>query len=325
MARLSRRRFIALTTAGLGAGAVAAWVPLRDRSEVLDRVAGGTDTPTPTPALAAASSGSATLPTPTPIPEPPVMPRGRETVTLLPGTEWEASGVIFHSGRPGPRLMVLGGVHGNEPGGWMAAEQIAGWEVEHGMLIVLPRVNHRSAAAFQRTLDGFGDLNRLYPGDPEGMPMARMAAAIVELARAWRPHWLFDLHESWGFYNERGANGGTAFIGQTVTSSGPAPALDLVADVTAEVNAQITAREQLTVRNRPGGRFGGGGAFGDQSDLGALSGVVRRGTSSLSLGTVIPGLNPVLVEMGQQDQSEWRRAELHQLLVRTMITRLEMA
>ncbi|MDA0815307.1 MAG: succinylglutamate desuccinylase/aspartoacylase family protein [Chloroflexi bacterium] len=94
----------------------------------------------------------------------------------MAGTEWEAEGVIFHSGIAGSRVMVLGGVHGNEPGGWIAAEEVANWEVQRGALIVLPRLNWRSAAAFERTLGGFGDLNRLYPGHAEGLPMARMAA-----------------------------------------------------------------------------------------------------------------------------------------------------
>ena len=250
------------------------------------------------------------------------MPRGLERLVLAPGTEYEAGGVIFHSGQPGPRFMILGGVHGNEPGGWMAAESIAGWEVQRGMLIVLPRLNHRAAAAFERTLEGYGDLNRMYPGDPNGQPMAHMAAEIVAVAEQWRPHWLFDLHESWGFFNERGANGGTAFIGQTVTSAGPATALDFVTGAVEAVNARITVREQLTMRNRPGGNFGGGGAFGDRNDLGSFAG--RRGTSSLSLGTFVPGLNPVLVEMGQANQPESRRSELHQMVVREMLDRLEM-
>lgn len=312
MTPLNRRRFLALSLGGLGAAAFGA---CRSELEVgapgLSQASQATPTPTLPPP-----------PTPTPLPEPPVMPRGREVVTLMPGTEWEASGVVFHSGQPGPRLMVLGGVHGNEPGGWLAAEAIAEWEVQRGMLIVLPRLNHRSAAAFARTLEGYGDLNRLYPGDPNGVPMARMAHEVVGLATEWRPHWLFDLHESWGFFNERGPNGGTAFIGQTVTSAGPAPALEAVASLVEAVNARITPREELTVRSRPGGNFGGGGVFGDPADLSGFTG--RRGSSSLSLGNFIPGLNPVLVEMGQQDQPETRRAELHQMLVTEMATRLGM-
>jgi predicted deacylase len=37
--------------------------------------------------------------------------------------------------------MVLGGVHGNEPGGWFAAETVADWVPASGELLVLPRAN----------------------------------------------------------------------------------------------------------------------------------------------------------------------------------------
>jgi hypothetical protein len=35
----------------------------------------------------------------------------------------------------------------------------------------------------------------------------------------------------------------------------------------------------------------------------------------------VPGLTPVLIEMGQQRQPESRRAELHQLFVRATLER----
>ena len=49
-----------------------------------------------------------------------------------------------------------------------------------------------------------------------------IAPAVVEAARAFEPELLFDLHESWVFYQERGASNGTAFIGQTFSIGGGA-------------------------------------------------------------------------------------------------------
>lgn len=313
-AHFTRRRFLGLAAGGLTVGALGALSITRrgDSPSAEPALAATTETPTPT-------STPTVAPTPTPEPEPPVMPRGRDEVVLMAGTEWEARGSIFHSGVAGPRFMVLGGVHGNEPGGWLGAEATAQWEVDRGMLIVLPRINHRAAAAFERTLEGAGDLNRLYPGDPDGPPMAQMAYEITTLAKHWRPHWLWDMHESWGFYNERGDNRGTAFIGQTITSSNAEANAEIEALV-AQVNAEITEREAFQTRMRPGGRFGFD-EFSPPSDE-ALRG--RRGSSSLSLGNHITGLRPVLVEMGQMNQPEARRSELHQLLVRRMMERLQM-
>ncbi|MEE8421986.1 MAG: succinylglutamate desuccinylase/aspartoacylase family protein, partial [Dehalococcoidia bacterium] len=261
-------------------------------------------------------------PPPPPAPTPrPVPARGRIERTLLAGSEWATPLVITHSGVEGPRVMVLGGVHGNEPGGWLAAEAIADWQPEAGSLLVVPRANVLSTHEFVRTLDGFGDLNRLYPGRPESvLPMSRMAATITAAAREFEVDLLFDLHESWGFFAEYADDErGTATLGQTVTKgSGPFELADIVAAVGA-VNEQVSKREQLILRDRRFGRGGGGfGGFGGDPTFG---GGFSSGSSSLSLGSYVPGLTAVLIEMGQQRQPEWRRAELHQLFVRATLER----
>jgi len=329
----SRRRFLGVS-AGVGfatvAGAVLVGCNAEDDAPVDARAVSPTEA-SPTVEATAAQVRSTPAPTPTPIPTPPPRSRGREDLVLMAGTEWEATGTIHHSGLDGPRVMVLGGVHGNEPGGWLGAEAVANWEVRSGSLIVLPRLNWRSAAAFERTLDGFGDLNRLYPGHPEGLPMARMAAEVTALAEFWRPRFLWDMHESWGFFNERGENGGTAFIGQTVTTADLAGGA-VVEDVVRRVNGEIAPREEFTLRSRPGGVFGGGGNNNPTPSRTPTPEELAmrtlpdgtRGSSSLSMGRFVADVSPVLVEMGQMDQSESRRSELHQLLVREVLTDLRM-
>jgi hypothetical protein len=307
--RVRRRRFIAMAAGVAGVSAIGAvslgsrpvGAPLGPSEGLAAEVAPDADEGAP--ASASEPVVAAPIPTPEPIPEPPMRSRGREDLVLMAGTDWKASGTIFHSGRPGPRVMVLGGVHGNEPGGWLAAEQIASWEVDRGVLIVLPRLNWRAAAAFERTLDA--DLNRAYPGDPDGQPMEVMAHEITELARYWRPHWFWDMHESWGFFRERGDNAGPAFIGQTTTSASH-EAQETVSRVVERANEQITAREQIESRVRVGGAWGG------------------RARSSLGMGTHVRGVNPVLIEMGQMNQPESRRSYLHQLLVRELLADLRM-
>ncbi|MGE3960957.1 MAG: succinylglutamate desuccinylase/aspartoacylase family protein [Dehalococcoidia bacterium] len=334
MSNYTRRKFLGVAGGGVAAAGafLAGCVGDDPEAEVDARAASAGDAPpteaTPMPAAPPAVTATAS---PTPIPTPAPRPRGREDLVLLAGTEWEATGTIHHSGADGPRVMVLGGVHGNEPGGWMGAEAVADWEVQRGALIVLPRINWRAAAAFERTLDGFGDLNRLYPGHPEGLPMARMAAEITALVRFWRPAWLWDMHESWGFFNERGENGGTAFIGQTVTTADTA-AQPVIDALVARVNAQITEREAFVTRFRAGGRFGP--SFGDappartptpeEEALRTLPDGTR-GSSSLSMGRFVEGVSPVLIEMGQMNQAEARRAELHQLLLRELLVHEELA
>lgn len=253
----------------------------------------------------------------------------------MEGTEWETSLVVAHSGIEGPTLFVLGGVHGNEPGGWLAADEIASWEPARGSLLVTPRANVLAIAVLQRTTAELGDLNRLYPGAPDAeLPMARMAAQIVDAARRYEADVVLDLHESWGFYAERGENQGTAFLGQTMTTG---PSLDrtpLARTLADLVNAQIEVERDLLIARD----WTQWPAFVSDEEMGTgipesatASAFARtrwrpgRGRSSLSLGSIVPGVLPVLVEMGQREQPVERRIELHQLVVRSAMELLRMA
>lgn len=229
---------------------------------------------------------------------------------LLAGTPWESPLSIRHSGKAGPVALVLGGVHGNEPGGWQAALDVATWQPAAGSLIVLPRANRLAINAFVRTFDDIGDLNRLYPGNPNSeFAMERMAGAIVGIATEFHADLLLDMHESWQFYVDAPGTG-TAALGQTVTGGvGPANP-GLVQSVVAGVNPGITAREAFILRD--------GSPFARATSTPGAGGT-GRGRSSLSVGGFVPGLTPVLVEMGQQGQEIPRRVELHLIVAQTML------
>ena len=87
----------------------------------------------------------------------------------MEGTPQATDIYIFGSGQPGNVLMVLGGVHGNEPGGWFGAERLMKTlRPNTGAFLVVPYANKLATQSFVRTTDELGDLNRLYPGDPNG-------------------------------------------------------------------------------------------------------------------------------------------------------------
>jgi predicted deacylase len=46
--------------------------------------------------------------------------------------------------KPGPTLMLIGGIQGNEPGGFFSADLYADMSLEKGNLIVVPRANFYS-------------------------------------------------------------------------------------------------------------------------------------------------------------------------------------
>ena len=48
--------------------------------------------------------------------------------------------------------MITGGVHGDEPAGAAAAEQIRHWTIRRGTLIVVPRANPPALAAKTRLI-----------------------------------------------------------------------------------------------------------------------------------------------------------------------------
>jgi hypothetical protein len=107
--------------------------------------------------------------------------------------------VVLDSGRPGPRVVVVGGTHGNEPSGSLAVRSLAaGPAPRAGVLVLVPEANPEALAARTRTAPIHApgvpgsDLNRIYPGTgPE--PEAPRAAAIYALVRG--ADLVLDLHE----------------------------------------------------------------------------------------------------------------------------------
>ena len=61
------------------------------------------------------------------------------TGILAAGTPFATPYYVQDSGQPGPTMFITGGVHGNEPAGAYAAEQIRHWKIQRGKVIVVPR------------------------------------------------------------------------------------------------------------------------------------------------------------------------------------------
>lgn len=283
----------------------------------------------PVEAMAAPNLTTPAAPSATPTPEPILLAAGTETRPLLPGTPQETPLYIIGSGQPGPVVLVLGGVHGDEPGGWLAAERVADLPFERGSLLVVPRANRQATYVGVRTTTELGDLNRLYPGDANGLPMARMAHAIVSLVREFRVDVVLDLHESWGFYNGRTVSS-TAFLGQTVGAYPNVAGPELALAIVDAVNRRIRAPwEELFYREFPPRSAvsppASGAAPGQASTPAAPGGgVATAGSrSSLGLGLLFPNVAAILVEMGQQQSLE-RRIALHVQVVEETLRQMGM-
>ena len=126
------------------------------------------------------------------LPEP--VPQKVTTVQLMKDTPYATPAFIYESANPGPAVMVVGGVHGNEPAGAQAAKKFCDVKLIKGTLIVIPRANETALQANIRTLPEVGDLNRAYPGKASGTPSQQLTYGIVQLMKQYKVAMVLDLH-----------------------------------------------------------------------------------------------------------------------------------
>ncbi len=105
--------------------------------------------------------------------------------------------IVSLRGSDGPTVLMLGGTHGDEFEGPAAILRLAArLQPAHlsGQVILLPALNAPALAASSRVspLDG-QNLNRAFPGDPDGGPTA-MLAHFVETVLLPRVDAVIDLH-----------------------------------------------------------------------------------------------------------------------------------
>ena len=115
---------------------------------------------------------------------------------LMKNTGMATSGQVIDSGLPGPKLLVIGGIHGDEPAGMEAAKQISALKPATGKLVLIPVANRLAAEAGVRTPYFMQDLNRTFPGKQSGNDTQKLAASIMGVIERYRPAVVIDLHEA---------------------------------------------------------------------------------------------------------------------------------
>jgi len=108
----------------------------------------------------------------------------------------------LESGKPGPTVLVVGGIQGDEPGGFHAASLlVTGYRVSQGQVWVVPNLNFESIIKRSRGVNG--DMNRkfasLKPSDPDYAAVERIKALI----RAPEIDFILNLHDGSGFYRKQ--------------------------------------------------------------------------------------------------------------------------
>jgi len=121
----------------------------------------------------------------------------RENLVYFPNTPYELNVYKIYGKKSGKTLMLIGGIQGNEPGGFLSADLYADMSLAEGNLIVVPRANFYSILLNHR--GAHGDMNRRFAGEPEKMDMDDKIVSILKDLIA-ESDYLLNLHDGSGYY-----------------------------------------------------------------------------------------------------------------------------
>jgi predicted deacylase len=172
-----------------------------------------------------------------------------EVRSLAAGTAYETPMYVIRSPHPGPVFLLIGGVHGSEIAGWMAAWRFVNREIVAGTLIVIPEANRPAVEQRVRNspIGGY-DLNRVFPATAGSEPTRLIAREIWRVFTNYRVEWLLDLHEALDFYRNPAANS----VGQTIIHYPSATATPLGRLAVEELNRGISVPlHQFTLLRYP--------------------------------------------------------------------------
>ena len=173
-------------------------------------------------------------------------------------TAWATPWFVTEGSEPGPVVLVTGGVHGNEPAGSAAADQIRHWPVRRGRLVVVPKVNTLGLQAETRWFPPLKDdetqrdLNRNFPTADRHLPQSPVAEALWELVNDQQPDFVIDLHEGFDFHISNPKSVGSSIIFSTSEKR-----RSLADRMLAAVNADIESQDrQFELLSRSGAAKG---------------------------------------------------------------------
>jgi hypothetical protein len=101
--------------------------------------------------------------------------------------------------KPGLTVLIFGGIHGDEPGGYFSSEILSQIKLMKGNLIIVPRVNFPSIMLNRREVHG--DMNRKFgpeekPNDPD-KEVVKLLKQLMKEADVF-----INQHDAYGFHRE---------------------------------------------------------------------------------------------------------------------------
>ncbi|MDH5465386.1 MAG: succinylglutamate desuccinylase/aspartoacylase family protein [Thiovulaceae bacterium] len=128
--------------------------------------------------------------------------------TLLLFAKADRSFELTKLGDPtsGHTLLIFGGIHGNEPGGYFAPAVLAQfYKIQKGALWVVPDINQEAITRFWRGMHG--DMNRKFAILERSDRDAPTVKKIKKLIKNKDVDLILNLHDGHGYYRKRYKNG----------------------------------------------------------------------------------------------------------------------
>ena len=119
-----------------------------------------------------------------------------EAYKIAEGTDVENTVTVLRGAEEGPTVYIVAGVHGDEQAGWRAGNLVKDATIKAGTVYIVSPANQYGAQEDQRRTKGAWDLNRNFPGNPEGWDAERIAHSIFSDIQEKNPAIVLDLHEA---------------------------------------------------------------------------------------------------------------------------------
>lgn len=143
---------------------------------------------------------------------------------------------VLEGKEKGATLLVIGGIHGDEPGSYFAPSLLAQYyTIKKGNVLVVPNLNPDSIMAFRRGV--YKDMNRKFAVIAKDDPDFDNVQRIKEIIKDSKVDFVINLHDGHGFYREKWENsifnpkawGQTYVIDQKTLDNVPFGDLDKIA------------------------------------------------------------------------------------------------
>ncbi|MFH1135957.1 MAG: M14/M99 family metallopeptidase [Pseudomonadota bacterium] len=118
---------------------------------------------------------------------------------FFPDTPYELNVYKIIGRKEGPTMMIIGGIQGDEPGGFLSADLYTDLALQRGTLIVVPRANFYSILVHQRGPNG--DMNRKFGADVSNDMDSQIVHVLKNLMQS--SDILLNLHDGFGFYRPK--------------------------------------------------------------------------------------------------------------------------